>query len=55
MKRVARTCAVFAALLCASCVKKPVTAPRAVVPETVSSELRIAASQGKDFGKYSQK
>jgi hypothetical protein len=34
----------------AGCVKKPVTAPRAVVPETVSSELRIAASPGKDFG-----
>ncbi len=41
---------VIAALLSASCVKKPVTAPRAVVPETVSSELRIAASTGKDFG-----
>lgn len=34
----------------AGCVKKPVTAPRAVVPETVSSELRLAASPAKDFG-----
>jgi len=40
----------LATLLCASCVKKPVTAPRAVIPETASSEVRIVASQGKDFG-----
>ena len=32
------------------CVRKPVTAPRAVVPETSPSEIRIAASAGKDFG-----
>ncbi len=38
-------------LVCsAGCVKKPVTAPRAVVPETVSSEIHIAGSPGKDFG-----
>lgn len=34
----------------AGCVKKPVTAPRAVVPETVSAEIHIAGSPGKDFG-----
>ncbi|MFQ5668201.1 MAG: hypothetical protein ACE5I7_17460 [Candidatus Binatia bacterium] len=42
--------ALLFALTCVSCVKKPVTAPRAVVPETVSSEIRIAGSMGKDFG-----
>ncbi len=35
---------------CVGCVKKPVTAPRAVVPETSPSEIRIAASAGKNFG-----
>jgi len=33
-----------------ACVKKPVTAPRAVVPETVSSELRVAGTAAKEFG-----
>ncbi|MBI4516300.1 MAG: hypothetical protein HY699_10860 [Deltaproteobacteria bacterium] len=33
-----------------ACAKKPVTAPRAVVPETVSSELRVAATAAKKFG-----
>jgi hypothetical protein len=32
------------------CAKKPVTAPRAVVPETVSSELRAAGTEAKQFG-----
>ena len=41
---------VVIALLVSSCVKKPVTAPRAVIPETTPSELRLAASAGKDFG-----
>src|ERR1700687_332778 len=50
MKPVSVMSAAFAAMLCVSCVKKPVTAPRAVVPETTTSELRIAASTGKDFG-----
>jgi hypothetical protein len=38
------------AVLYASCVRKPVTAPRAVVPETTTSQVRIVASTGKDFG-----
>ena len=53
MKRVSRVCrmgVLVATLLCAACVKKPVTAPRAVIPETASAEIRIAASEGKDFG-----
>ncbi|MCX8073331.1 MAG: hypothetical protein N3C12_12905 [Candidatus Binatia bacterium] len=33
-----------------ACVKKPVTAPRAVVPETVSDQVRIVGSEGKNFG-----
>jgi hypothetical protein len=37
-------------LSCAACVRKPVTAPRAVVPETSPSQVRIAASEGKNFG-----
>lgn len=37
-------------LSASACVKKPVTAPRAVVPETVSSELRVAATAAKQFG-----
>lgn len=45
-----KTCVVLLIVWGAGCVKKPVTAPRAVVPETVSSEVRIAASPGKDFG-----
>lgn len=32
------------------CAKKPVTAPRAVVPETVAQEVRVVASEGKNFG-----
>lgn len=43
--------AVLASLaLAAGCARKPVTAPRAVVPETVSSEVRVVASEGKNFG-----
>ncbi|HVO23342.1 MAG TPA: hypothetical protein VMW56_06900 [Candidatus Margulisiibacteriota bacterium] len=46
-----RTTSALLFILCiAGCVKKPVTAPRAVVPETVSAELRIAAAPGKNFG-----
>jgi len=37
-------------VLCAACVHKPVTAPRAVIPETSPSQVRIAASPGKNFG-----
>jgi hypothetical protein len=43
----------FPALLvlsCAACIHKPVTAPRAVVPETSPSQVRIAGSPGKNFG-----
>ncbi len=32
------------------CVKKPVTAPRAVVPETVTSELRVSGTEARQFG-----
>src|SRR5207249_1415192 len=32
------------------CASKPVTAPRAVVPEAAPSELRAAATAGKRFG-----
>src|SRR2546425_5711802 len=32
------------------CASKPVTAPRAVVPEPAPSELRAAATAGKRFG-----
>jgi hypothetical protein len=45
-----KMCAVLLIVWSAGCVKKPVTAPRAVVPETVSSELHVVASPGKDFG-----
>lgn len=45
-----RTWTLLALLACAACVRKPVTAPRAVVPEVSPSELRIAAAPGKDFG-----
>lgn len=34
----------------AGCASKPVTAPRAVVPEPVPSELRAATTPGKTFG-----
>ena len=45
--RRATTLACVALLGCAS---KPVTAPRAIVPEAVPSELRAAATPGKPFG-----
>lgn len=50
MKRAVGICAVLALLACTSCVRKPVVAPRAVIPQTTTAEVRIAASQGKDFG-----
>ena len=50
MKPIGRMTLLVATLLCAACVKKPVTAPRAVIPETATAEIRIAASEGKDFG-----
>jgi len=50
VKRATTIAVTMAAMLMAACVKKPVTAPRAVIPETTSSEVRIAASEGKDFG-----
>src|SRR3989449_8685766 len=37
-------------LLVVGCVSKPVRAPRAVVPATVSSELRSAAPNARQFG-----
>ena len=37
-------------VLCAACVRKPVTAPRVVIPETSPSQVRIAGSEGKNFG-----
>src|SRR5262249_47965355 len=43
-------CVVLTALAAASCAKKPVTAPRAVIPETAAAEIRVAASPAKDFG-----
>ncbi len=33
-----------------ACAAKPVTAPKVVVPETVASELRVAAAPAKSFG-----
>jgi hypothetical protein len=50
MKSLRNGSVVLAMLLSVACVKKPVTAPRAVVPETAPSELRIAATPGKNFG-----
>jgi hypothetical protein len=50
MKRTRTVPVWLAMLLSVSCVKKPVTAPRAVVPATAASEIRLAASPGKDFG-----
>jgi len=45
-----RLLSVLLVLSCAGCVHKPVTAPRAVVPETSPSQVRIAGSPGKNFG-----
>ena len=42
--------ALVTCLCVVACVRKPVTAPRAVVPETVPSELRAAATSAKRFG-----
>ncbi len=51
MKHKARVAWVLVMCLFAfACVRKPVTAPRAVVPETVTSELRVAATAAKQFG-----
>lgn len=52
MRRIASACCLGAMCLqlVAACAKKPVTAPRAVVPETVSEQVRIVASEGKNFG-----
>ncbi len=47
---VSRIALLVPTLVCTACVKKPVTAPRAVVPETASAEIRVAASEGKNFG-----
>ena len=44
------TAALLLALLASACAKKPVTGPRAVIPETASAEVRVAASPAKDFG-----
>jgi hypothetical protein len=51
MKRtVGLVLALGVSLFAFGCVKKPVTAPRAVVPETVRSELRVAGTEAKQFG-----
>lgn len=50
MKRKRLVLALAAVVVFGACVKKPVTAPRAVVPETVSQEVRLVASEGKNFG-----
>jgi hypothetical protein len=50
MKFAKQVVPVLAVLFCAACVRKPVTAPRAVIPETSPSQVRIAASEGKNFG-----
>lgn len=41
---------VTGAILLAGCAAKPVEAPRVVVPETVSSEIRVVARQADTFG-----
>jgi hypothetical protein len=41
---------ILAAVALAGCASKPVTAPRAVVPDPVPSELRGATTPGKRFG-----
>jgi hypothetical protein len=41
---------VLLALIGTGCVRKPVTAPQAVVPPTQPSELRAASTIGKKFG-----
>lgn len=38
------------AVVSAGCVDRPVTAPRAVIPETMPSELRAASTVGERFG-----
>jgi len=40
----------FVCVVLLGCASKPVTAPRAIVPESVPSELRAAATPGKPFG-----
>src|SRR5947207_14939167 len=40
----------LACVALAGCAGKPVTAPRAVIPESVPSELRAAATPGRRFG-----
>jgi hypothetical protein len=47
---VKRIVSVLLVLFCGACVRKPVTAPRAVVPETSPSQLRIVGSPGTSFG-----
>src|SRR5437867_1276105 len=43
------TSILVATLLLAACARKPVTAPRAVIPET-TADLRVAATPAKRFG-----
>ncbi len=50
MRRHRVPCTAFALILLAGCAAKPVTAPRAVVPATVSSEARVASDQASSFG-----
>ena len=42
----------LACVALAGCASKPVTAPRAVIPEPVPSELRAAATPGRRFGSH---
>jgi hypothetical protein len=46
----ALACLVAVSLVAGACVKKPVTAPQAVVPPTAPSELRAASTVGQRFG-----
>ncbi len=51
MRAIRNSCVSFSLLLAAAgCVRKPVVAPRAVVPQAGLSEIRIAGSPGKVFG-----
>ncbi len=44
---------VVSVLFVAGCASKPVEAPRVVVPETVTAEIRVAARQASIFGNLS--
>jgi hypothetical protein len=50
VRQVGRIGAALLVVVAAACARKPVTAPRAVVPETMPSEIRAAATQARSFG-----